>query len=159
MRLPYRFLPLLVIAVMVGFGASVGLSVAASGPAMNLVAPALTSGSTALIPPANAAYAQSITTADTVIFKSASAGGSQIDGCTAFTISNEGAVDLYVNVRGHHAVDGSDNPTEYGKIPAGTTVTFTVRCDSSRPNLQINRITAKSATGTATVSYMVTERF
>lgn len=108
---------------------------------------------------ANAANSQSITTSDTVIFKSARAGGSQIDGCTAFTISNDGAVDLYVNVRGHHAVDGSDSPTEYGKVSVGTAVTFTVANNSSRPNIQIDRITVKAASGTATISYMVTERF
>lgn len=110
------------------------------------------------IPPANAANAQAITTADTVIFKSANAGGSQINGATAFTISNDGAADLLVNVRGHHAVDGSDNPTEYGKIPAGTAMTFRVMNSEARPNLQLERITVKGV-GATTISFMVTERW
>lgn len=110
------------------------------------------------IPPANAANSQAITTSDTVIFKSTRAGGTQIDGCTAFTISNDGSADLLVNVRGHHAVDGSDNPTEYGKIPAGTGLTFRVLADNARPTLQLDRITVKGG-GATTISFMVTERW
>lgn len=139
------------------FGISIGLSVGAN-PA-HLAIPAIMSAGTAIIPPASAAYAQSITSSNTVIFKSIRAGGTQINGCTAFTITNEGAVDLLVNVRGHHLSDANDDPSEYGKIAAGTSATFTVRNVSANSTLQIDRVTVKSLTGTATISYMVTERF
>jgi len=108
---------------------------------------------------ANATAKQTITTSDTVIFKSTNASGSQINGATAITISNNGAVDLLVNVRGHHNSDGSDNPVEYGTIAAGTAATFRVLNNNARPNLQIERITVKAASATTDIAYMVTERF
>jgi len=101
----------------------------------------------------NAGYAESVTTVEETIFQSTKNGGAQIDGATAITINNDGAVTCYISVSGHH------NTGEFMPVPIGSSVTIRVNNTGSRPLLQIDKIVAKTLSGTATISWGVVERF
>lgn len=102
---------------------------------------------------ANAQSGESVTTVEETIFQSSRYGGSQIDGATAITINNEGAVPVLISVTGHHATG------EFMPIPVGSSVTIRVNNTPSRPAIQIDKIVAKTASGTTTISWGVVERY
>ena len=102
---------------------------------------------------ANAQYGESVTTVEETIFQSTRSGGSQIDVATAITINNDGAVPVYISVTGHH------NTGEFMPVPVGASVTIRVNNTPSRPSIQIDKITAKTASGTTTISWGVVERY
>jgi len=102
---------------------------------------------------ANAQYGESVTTVEETIFQSTRFGGSQIDGATAITINNDGAVTAYISVTGHH------NTGEFMPVPVGASVTIRVNNTPSRPSIQIDKIVAKTASGTTTISWGVVERY
>lgn len=101
---------------------------------------------------ANASTGEALTVSAETIFQSARAGGLQIDGAVAITINNDGASVVHINVSGHH------DPGEYMPIPIGSSVTIRVNNNATRPIMQLDTITAKSASGAGQISWGVVER-
>lgn len=89
------------------------------------------------------------------LFKSTRAGGSDIDGATAISVLNTGGTDAFLWSRGHHG--SSAGSTGYMRVPAGTSLTVRVTGDSNA-SVQIDELIAKTASGSTTLSWGVTER-
>lgn len=89
------------------------------------------------------------------LFESERAGGTDINGAVAVSVLNTGAVDAFVHCQGHHGPAAAT--TNYMRVPAGTSLTFRVAGDANN-EVQIDKIVAKTASGTTTLSWGVTER-
>lgn len=81
------------------------------------------------------------------LFKSQRFGGIDIDGCTEFSVVNDGSGDLLLFCHGHHGEDRSTTPAL--RLASGKSLTFSVATDEIRDN-SINLITAVRASATDT---------
>lgn len=88
-----------------------------------------------------------VSSSTVTLFQSQKFGGQDIDGCTEFSIVNDGDGDLLLFSHGHH---GEDRATTPGfRLGSGKSLTFSISTDEARDS-SINLITAVRASATDT---------
>ena len=99
---------------------------------------------------ATAATASNITTSPTTLYATQKYGGTDPDETTEITFYNKGTAEVQLSVQPHHKAN------EFIGLPAGASLPIRLE---ALPNLkQIDRVTAQTASGTATLSWGVTGR-